>query len=926
MRTRPTSIQRMRLGLWAAVALSITACAPDPAGDLDKARSALAAGDTKVAVIHLKNAAQADLANGEVRLLLGQALLEQGDIVAAGIELEKAEQAGADRRVLYPLLARQWSQVDEHRRIVERFGEIRIEQAQADAELRTWVATAHAALDDLPQARKDIEEALRAVPGYAPARLLALRLQARTGDADGAMQALETLLRDAPDSAEGWRLKGDLLYNARQAPAAVSAAYEKALVLRPRDIAAHTGLITHHLGQGQQKEAAAQWQRLNEAWPGHPQTLYYQGLVAYERGEFAQARDAAEQLLKSMPRSLRALQLAGAAEFELKAYAKAEAHLVRALSEPGVRPITRHMLAQIYLQSGEPARALAAVQPLLSVQPADARSQALAAEAYLRTGQPQRARALFAAAAEADPSDARSQSVLALMRIRDGDAAAGFDALRRVAASDEEGAADVALIRVHLQRRELPQAQTAAENLRRKLPQRAFPLQLLGVVQLARNDVKAARASFEQALQREPGFFSAAATLAALDSAEGKPDAARARFEAVLAADPQSMQARLALAELRGRSGGNANEVTALLTQAVTAAPDQPAARVALIEHHIAQRDHRAALAASADALARLPGQPTLIEVLGRAQAAAGELRQADETFMKLRTAMPNSPLPWQRRAEVQIAQRDWTAATASLRRALELAPDLSPARLRLSEVQLAAGAEAEAMQTVRGLLAQRPQMAAAHTAEGDILLRRRDWREAAAAYRKSLGLEPDSHVAARLHEALRAGGAGAEATALVQRWRAERPGDGHFLFLIGGDAVLRGDLEQAHALFEQAVAMQADHAAALNNLAWLSLRLGKPGAMPHAQKANQLQPGDPAYMDTLSTAHEAAGEMARAIEIQTQAVALSPDSHPLRLRLAKLQLKAGEREAGRIELRRLAAIGPAYEHHAEVRALLAAP
>ena len=920
------SIQQLHCGFWVALAVSLTACTPAPDAELNKARAALAAGDTTAAVIHLKNAAQATPADAEVRLLLGRTLLEQGEVVAAGIELEKAEKAGADRLLLYPLLARHWALADEHQRIVARFADLRLDNKVADAELRTLVATAHAALDDLTQARVEIGEALRSVPNYVPARILALRLQARAGDTDGARQALEALLRDDPGSAEGWRLQGDLLFNGRAEPAAIAAAYERALALRPNDVAAHTGLIGHWLSQGNQPAAEAQWQRLRSAWPSHPQTLYHQGLLAFEQRQFTQARDIAEMLLKALPRSVKGLQLAGAAEFELKAYVKAESYLRRALSEPGVLPATRRMLAQIYLQTGEPARALTAVQPLLSASPPDARAQALAAEAYLRTAQPQRARALFTAVAEADPRESRSQTVLALMRIRDGDTVAGFDALRRVAAQDEEGSTDVALIRAHLQRRELDPALAAAQTLQRKLPQRAFPLQLLGLVQLARNEAAVARLSFEQALQREPNFFSAAAMLAALDSAEGKPDAARARFEAVLVADPQNLRARLALAELRGQAGAGAAEVTALMTQAVQAAPDQVAPRVALVEYHIAQRDYQAALNVAADALARMPGQPQLIEAVGRAQAAAGDLRRASETFVQLRAVMPASPVPWQRQAEVQIAQLDWSGAAASLRRAIEFAPMLSAARLRLAEVQLAAGDDREAMQTVRTLVGQRPNLATAHTAEGDIHLRRRAWREAAAAYRKSLGLEPDTNVAARLHEALRAGDANSEATALMQRWRAERPDDGQFLFLVGSEAVLRGDLVRAHTLFGQAVDAQPEHAAALNNLAWISLRLGKPGAMPHAQKSNALQPGQPAYMDTLSTAHEAAGDLTRAIEIQTQAVALAPDSHPLRLRLAKLHLKAGQRESGRTELRKLAALGPEYEHHTEVQTLLTTP
>ena len=69
------------------------------------AKADLAKNDSAAAVIQLKNALQSDPALGEVRVLLGQALLQTGDARGALIELGKAREMGVKHDQLEPLIA-----------------------------------------------------------------------------------------------------------------------------------------------------------------------------------------------------------------------------------------------------------------------------------------------------------------------------------------------------------------------------------------------------------------------------------------------------------------------------------------------------------------------------------------------------------------------------------------------------------------------------------------------------------------------------------------------------------------------------------------------------------------------------------------------------------------------------------------------------
>src|SRR6185503_18497026 len=91
-----------------ALAASLCACGggDDPAALMASAKQYLERRDFSASIIQLKNVLQKAPDNGEARYLLGAALLEQGDVVAAQIELDKAVKLGFSSDGLQVALAR----------------------------------------------------------------------------------------------------------------------------------------------------------------------------------------------------------------------------------------------------------------------------------------------------------------------------------------------------------------------------------------------------------------------------------------------------------------------------------------------------------------------------------------------------------------------------------------------------------------------------------------------------------------------------------------------------------------------------------------------------------------------------------------------------------------------------------------------------
>ena len=181
----------------------------------------------------------------------------------------------------------------------------------------------------------------------------------------------------------------------------------------------------------------------------------------------------------------------------------------------------------------------------------------------------------------------------------------------------------------------------------------------------------------------------------------------------------------------------------------------------------------------------------------------------------------------------------------------------------------------------------------------------------------------PPQEAATRTHSTLMAMGKAAEAEQFAQRWIQDHPADALFPFYLADRALAARNLSVAEVRYREVLKLQPKNALAMNNLAWLSVELKKPGAVELAEKANQLLPGRPALMDTLATALAYEKQLPRAVEIQKQAVDRAPADGGLRVNLAKLYIQSQQTALARQELEKVAQMGRQYGKQDEVQALL---
>ncbi len=906
------------------VALLLVACSEKPEAMISSAKDYLAKNDRKAAVIQIKNALQSDPNLPEARFLLGSALLDNGDSVGAETELRKALDLKYPKDAVVPALAKAMVAQRQAKKLIDEFARIDLTQPQATASLQMSLASAYAMQGKPDLAQTALNAALLAEPGNTPALIALARQKADKGDLDGALAMAEQVIAKSPQSHEAWQLKGDLLLYGKNQPNDALAAYRKAVEVKPDFLAGQAAVITVLLQQGNLADAAMQMEQLKKFAPNHPQTKYLQAQLAFQKKDFKSARELVQLALKDAPANIQGLQLAGAAELQLDSLVQAEGYLSKALQAAPTLVLARRLLVVTYLRSGQPEKAMATLLPGLNMQNVDPELLSVAGEVYLQSGDVKKAEEYFAKASHQAPTDGRKRTSLALTHLMRGQSDTAFEELQNIATSDPGTTADLALISAHLGRREFDKALKAIDGLEKKQPDKPLAANLRARTLLAKGDAAAARKSFEHALTIDPVYFPAVAGLAGLDMTDKKPDDARKRFEAVLARDPKNGQALLALAELAVRSGAPADEVAKLIGNAVTANPAELRPRLLLIDFYLQNKNVKQASSAAQNAVAALPDSPEALEALGRTQQASAEFNQAIATYNKLIVMQPLSPQPHLRLAGVHIAEKNRDAAVQSLRKALEIKPDLLEAQRALIVLDLDGKRFEDALTTARTVQKQRPKEAAGYVLEGDINVFQKNWDDAAMAYRIGMKQVNSPELAIKLHSVLLDAGKGAEADRFSATRQKDNPKDAAFRSYLGERAIARKDYGNAEKNYAAVVQLQPNNAAAYNNLAWVSSKLNREGAMTYAEKANALAPNQPAFMDTLAMLHSDKGDYAKAVELQSRALALQPQNGLFKLNLAKIHIKGGKKDLAKKELDDLTKLGTKFPLQAEVATLLA--
>jgi Flp pilus assembly protein TadD len=314
---------------------------------------------------------------------------------------------------------------------------------------------------------------------------------------------------------------------------------------------------------------------------------------------------------------------------------------------------------------------------------------------------------------------------------------------------------------------------------------------------------------------------------------------------------------------------------------------------------YIVEGAHEKAIAVVQPALERYPTEPSLLEIRGRAQLAAGDHGGAVGTFRTLVDAQPQNLASAQFLLAQALAGTGRTdAVQTELEATLKSDPTHDEARLVLARLLIREGKLEAAEQRVSELGKTLADDPAKLEVEGDLRMAQRRVPDAVRAYERAAGHGRTEIRVVKLAAARWAADDKDAAIGDLKSWLAAYPDSQSAMLRLGLYYVSLNRLEEARKEFTQLAQRVPNSWVPQNELALILLQMGNaPEALASARRASELAPGNPFVMDTLGMVHLALNEPARAVPLLQSARQRAPENREIAVNLAKALAGTGRRD-----------------------------
>ncbi|MCU7372652.1 PEP-CTERM system TPR-repeat protein PrsT [Paucibacter sp. O1-1] len=867
--------------------------------------------DMAGAIIQLKNALQQDKNLLPVQVLLGRALLANGDAAGAEIAFGEALRLGVDRSEIALALAQSLAAQGKPGQVLERT-ELKPDGLPPALRQRMLLqyASAHADRGDIRAAFMVLEEARGIDRNNLEVWLLEVPLRVRARQLDEALKVAEGAVRLGPNSAEAHYQKGTV-FHARGDIAAAMAAYDQALRVDAAHIDARLARVGVQIDQGRRKEAAIDLGKLLELAPEDPRGLYLKALLARSSGDIAASNAALNRvtsLLDPVPIEFiryrpQILMLNGLAHFALNEYLKALPYLEAAHRAMGPSPLVK-LLAQIYIDENKPERAAEVLEPYLRAQPADSQALAMYASVLVSQGRHAKATSMMQDALRGNDS-AEFRTVLGLGLLQSGQTASGLAELEAALKKDpRQLQAGMALVSRHLGSRQFKKAGQIADQLVKHHPKNPSVWTLSGIAKQRAGDFAGARTAYQKALSLDAELLEPRLGLARVELASGKLTEADAQLKTLLKADERNADVLFEMATLSELRRQPEDALRWLERSVEGNGPGALKAQHALVAWHLRAGDAAAALAAAKRLLGRTPDDVKALNAYAQAQFLGGDIPGMRSTLTTAaRKAGFDSGLLLSV-AELQMTANDPNAAVYTLEKVLSTEPQSTRALAMNSSAELLRGDLVKAEKSARQVLQLQPRAAIGHNLMADIHMAREQPGPAQESLRRALELQPNSTHLLRLFRVLAAQDGGKPAIQLAEQWLKSKPGDLVVRKALGDAQARTGDFAAAQRSYEAALKLRPEDAEVLNNLANVQLRLDQPAAaVKTAEAALQQAPRNPLVIDTAGWAYHRLGQNERALQLLRDARLREPDNPEIRYHLGVVLAALGRKAEAREEL-----------------------
>ncbi|MCC2614887.1 PEP-CTERM system TPR-repeat protein PrsT [Aestuariibacter halophilus] len=527
------------------VVLLGTGCSQQSSDELvAKAQSHMAQQNHAAAIIELKNAVMQSPDDPTVRALLGEAYVEDGQLLAAEKELNKALDNGASAERVLPKLAFALYHSEQLEGFERLAGMLDGVSPQTVNIVNLYRLLAALRLPD--NGGESPTTLLQQLQGTEATLGNAYVLLNNNANAE-AVAALSQLPAGeyVPEQAF---LRGVAAFRQGDYDSAVTA-FEQVKTVVPHPNSTNFHLIEALMQAGQWDKAISRVDALFAMNKNSPMTNFYKARLAYREDNYEPAMQFAEQAIQNGVDTVQARIIAGVSAHRLAANEQALKHLVNVTNREGFNNgAVERLLAQVQLRLGYTEEAAATLRNINERQLADASMYAEAGMQLAASGDLDEARGFMNQATSLDDDNLDFKVQRALMNAGINEQAV-IDELRDVVAQDpDKRVAWIQLAKAHLRSNDQAAAVEVAKQWQQHAPVQGRVLE--GFVYLEGQDYVNAASVLESVLAENPQQMDAQLYLVDAYQRGQQPEKAYALAKQVLTEQPDNMKGILALVVL----------------------------------------------------------------------------------------------------------------------------------------------------------------------------------------------------------------------------------------------------------------------------------------------------------------------------------------------------------------------------------------
>jgi tetratricopeptide (TPR) repeat protein len=595
-------------------------------------------------------------------------------------------------------------------------------------------------------------------PRFAQGHSQLAQAYLKLGDTQRAYNELSRTVELAPDDYRAHTDIANLLSGARRPdgtpfPEYITQAKPHLDLLRekqPNNPETHEAWANYYAAQNKLGEALQEAQQAISADPNRSESYLLLALLQIRANQNDQAEASFKKATAADPKSLNAMLALGGFYESHNRFSEAEQQFKRAIQIDPSSGVPRSALVRLLMQEGKKEEIVSFLQQTKKDLPNNHQGYTMLGDYYFATGDIDRALAEYASLYKEHSKDAQvKKNYIQLLILKNQlDEATKLDnEILKSHPNDVEGL----IFKGELQRVR-NDAAGAIESLQAALhnePDNAVAHYQLGLAYAQQFDTSRAESEWREAVRTRPELTDAQRALATLQLGRGEYDNALQTAQQIVNAQPFSADGFMlkGMAELGLNKFDDAQRDN---QEALKRAPNSPAPYVQLGQVQLVQKHYRDAENFYQQALDK---DPSSSDALRGLMTTYVEQKQYDRAIAAANAQIAKSPNNSNYYDLLGTAlfqgKKDYSAAEAALRKAVDLDSKNTDAIEKLGKVQIQQGNMDQALALYEQAIKNNPREVRFYILAGELHGVKQNWDQAKAMYQQALSVSPNNALAA---------------------------------------------------------------------------------------------------------------------------------------------------------------------------------